>query len=120
MGTQMQLELQDVTISEADLARELELEEEGIQAGVTQYRKIVEESKEGWRINKEGKRVWRAGKETTTTPGQRLLKATIEPTEKAILKWVEEANTGRPGRRHSAAYALSSLDPAVILSLIHI
>jgi DNA-directed RNA polymerase len=101
LETQLRLDFQSEMVSDNLMARELELEEEGIKSGVTRYRELVRKATE-------------RGQETTTTAGQRLLKAVLQPMEAAVSEWVKEANSGRPGRRNSAAYALSQLDPAVV------
>lgn len=74
--------------------RQIQLEAESSLLGVTRYKRALE-----------------GRDESNTSPGKRLIAQAIVPVAQAIQDWVAEADTGRPGRRHSAVRYLKLFDP---------
>lgn len=87
-----------------DYQRQVELEKEMTSEGVTIYKRSMLKAQE-------------RGQETRVPAGLRMLKAAIEPTAKAIREFVEEAKSGRAGRRHLAARYLEGIDPETVAYL---
>jgi DNA-directed RNA polymerase, mitochondrial len=83
--------------------RQIELEQESVFLGQQRYdntERLPWDQKD------------RTGRdEAATMPGQRLLKATLEPTAHLIYLFMEEASKGGAGRKHSAVYYLAHIDP---------
>lgn len=82
------------------MEREVALEEEMITRGRDRYFKNVSRCKEHDR-------------EATTSYGKSMLKRGIEPLSKAIEAFLEDARSGRAGRRHKAFDVLNRIDPEV-------
>lgn len=74
--------------------RQLELEAESVALGQARYWKEV---------NKGGL--------ADSPPGVRLTRACVEPLTQAIEAWLENANAGKAGRRHTALPFLSLIEP---------
>lgn len=74
--------------------RQIELEAESVAQGKARYWKEVE---------KHGL--------SESLPGQRLIKAAVEPLAKAIRTFLDNATSGRAGRRHSVAKYLLLVEP---------
>lgn len=85
------------------MQRQIELEAESVQLGVTRYRK---DQPMPWRNDASGKR-----EETEMAPGKRLLIDSLEPVIKGIEEWVAKASTGKAGRKHSALPHVKACDP---------
>ncbi len=77
-----------------------QLEEESVSLGVARYEKFRENNSE-----------------SETGPGQRLVGASIDSVAKAISEFIAEANTGKPGKRHSAVQYLQHVNPAALAYL---
>ena len=90
-------------------AIQIELEQEAVGLGITRY-------------NHSKPLPWRsasgAGKEESETkPGKNLLTNSIEPMVDAIEGFFAAVNTGKAGRRHSAARLLVEIDPYALAYL---
>ncbi|MGE0675145.1 MAG: DNA-directed RNA polymerase, partial [Methylibium sp.] len=80
--------------------RQVELEQEMVDAGVARYRSEVEKA--------------RAREAEAQTPaGLRLLMQAVEPTKTAIEKFIADAATGKAGRRHLAVKHIVECDATV-------
>ncbi|MET3601148.1 DNA-directed RNA polymerase [Martelella mangrovi] len=77
---------------------QLELEDEMLSAGRDRFYKAIEDAKA-------------RGEESSTTYGNRLIKQLVMPTASAIEEFLQEADSGRAGKRHSAVRYLRLLDP---------
>lgn len=53
----------------------------------------------------------------TTKPGRHVLSATVIPMTEAIRQWIEDANTGKAGRKHSLLPIMEQGDPEVMAYL---
>ncbi|CUA90961.1 Mitochondrial DNA-directed RNA polymerase [Chelatococcus sambhunathii] len=84
--------------------KQIMLEEEMVLAGRDNFYKMIEQAKQ-------------RGEEASTGYGQRLLKGLIEPMTKAIEDFVEEAASGKAGRRHKAVRYIILLEPEVVAFL---
>lgn len=73
---------QPPVITDAQMARELAIEEEMVSLGYARYHKALQAAKE-------------AGEESSTTPGLTLLRHAIEPTSQAIVEYVNTKNEAR-------------------------
>lgn len=80
--------------------RQIELEAEMQGLGIKRFHDLVARAR-------------RDGDESGTAYGVRLLKAAIDPTATAITAFIEEATTGKAGRKHSAVTFLSQVEPEV-------
>ena len=58
------------------------------------------------------------GTESTTAAGISLARRVIAPLSEAINTFVEEARSGKPGRRHTAAQYLEAFDPDVAAYIV--
>ena len=87
------------------MALQLALEREMVGLGQEQYRRSVEKAKEN-------------GNESETPYGIVLLRKTVEPLAKLITEFLEDAASGRAGRRHIAARYLSLLHPETAAFII--
>jgi DNA-directed RNA polymerase len=74
--------------------RQIELEQESVLLGQQRYEAAHE-----------------AGEEADSLPGARLLKKAIEPTALLIECFIEQAGSGKAGRKHSALPYLCRVDP---------
>lgn len=86
-----------------NLQRQIELEAESVQLGVTRYRK---DQPLPWREDAAGRR-----EETDMAPGKKLLIDALEPVVAGIRVWIENASTGKAGRKHSALPHMLACDP---------
>lgn len=83
------------TWQENDLhAAQLELEKESTSLGIARYEKIREQRQEA-----------------ETGPGRKLVMESIDATAAAIMAFVAEADTGKPGKRHAALKFIRHLNP---------
>lgn len=76
------------------LQTQYELEREMTSLGVERYNKVRQ-----------------SRPESETGPGRKLVLAAIDDTAAAISRFVAEADSGKPGKRHSAVKYLRHLDP---------
>jgi DNA-directed RNA polymerase len=83
--------------------RQVALEAESIQLGVTRYRR---EAPLPWRDKATGQR-----EETERTPGKRLLVEALAPVIEGIEAWLANARSGKAGRKHSALPHVELCDP---------
>lgn len=96
-------------INRADVRRQLDLEAESRSLGVSRY-------------NRARPMPWSAesatvDEEANLPPGQHLLRLAVEPAAEAIRAWVEEANSGKAGKRHSAVKWLENASPEEVAYL---
>ena len=89
-----------IETAEQKMRRQLELEQDMIQRGITRYRNAQEKARQ-------------SGNDTSMSPVNNLLKACIEPVSKGIREFLEAANTGKSGRRTGAVKHLRGVDPDV-------
>lgn len=82
--------------------RQLDLELESVTLGRIRYEA---EQPLPWRTSATAK------EESSTVPGKRVVEGALEPVAKAIEEFVEAANAGGAGRRHTAAKYLQGIDP---------
>jgi DNA-directed RNA polymerase len=92
-----------------DVRRELDLEAESRSLGIARY-------------NRERPMPWSgenssADEEANLPPGQHLLRLAIKPAAEAITAWVEGANSGKAGKRHSAVKWLENARPEEVAYL---
>ena len=89
------------TWQENDLhAAQLELEKESTSLGIARYEKIREQRQEA-----------------ETGPGRKLVMESIDATAAAIMAFVAEADTGKPGKRHAALKFIRHLNPHALAYL---
>lgn len=90
------------------LRRQIDLEDEGRALGASRYhaRKLPWRSEAGT-----------ADEEANLPPGQHLLKACVEPVALAIREFLEQACSGKAGRRHNAADFLLLSEPEEVAYL---
>jgi DNA-directed RNA polymerase len=82
------------------LERQIELEAEMQGRGKDSFRRAVLKAKE-------------SGREDSTSYGNQLIAHAIEPVAKGIAAFLEEANNGKPGKKHAAVKYLRQLDPRI-------
>ncbi len=58
-------------------------------------------------------RAMEAGQASLTHGGRNAVRQLLEPVTQELEKWLKEAKSGKPGRRHSALPVLEGLDPRV-------
>lgn len=85
--------------TEEQIQREIELEEEALNIGMTAYRNKTQRLRE-------------QGLETVNNYGHKLLATSIQPFAKAIFDFLEESGKS-PGRMFLAAYYLAFVNPEV-------
>lgn len=76
------------------ISAQLELERESISLGAQRYEKMRQ-----------------SRSEADLAPGRRLILNTVDQTAQRISQWVADADTGRPGKRHTAIKWFRHLDP---------
>jgi len=81
------------------------LETEMLSEGISKYRRDVQEMKE-------------KGSESETPYGIKLMRLAIEPLAKRIQEFIDDAESGRPGRRHIAYRYLKQFDADVSAYII--
>ena len=86
---------------QAKMPRQLELEERMRTDGIDRYWNQVRTLTE-------------KGRETWTRPGKRLLHYTVQQVTEGLKEFMEEASSGRPGRRHVAVKYLSQIEPETV------
>jgi DNA-directed RNA polymerase len=97
-------------LSREDVRRELDLEAEARSLGAARYERSRPMP---WRTA-AGSAV---DEEANLPPGQQLLRLAVEPTAAAIREFVEKANDGSAGRRHSAVKWLELASPEEVAYL---
>jgi len=85
-------------------AEQLRLEQESLTRGSARYRKILDRKRE-------------KGLEAHTGPGHRLVLDTIDAAAQAVTRFIEDAQTGRPGKRHAALKHIRGMDVHVLAYL---
>lgn len=83
---------------------QVSLEEEMQHLGIERFRKSVEKSKS-------------TNQESVSLHGILLMKKSVDGLSKAIRSFIEEANTGQGGRKHTAAPLISLCDTEVVAYL---
>jgi DNA-directed RNA polymerase len=90
-----------VTTTEAQVKRQLTLEEDMSGLGIARYREQVNRSRD----NKD---------ESSTKVGARLLQQALAKMTGVVQAFLESANSGRPGKRHVAVKFLADIEPEVV------
>jgi len=85
-------------------AEQLRLERESLTRGSTRYKKMLDKKQE-------------KGLEAHTGPGHKLVLESIDATANAIRRFIGDAQTGRPGKRHAALKHIRDLDVHVLAYL---
>jgi len=85
-------------------AEQLRLEQESLTRGSTRYKKILGRKRE-------------KGLESRTGPGHKLVLESINVTAQAIQRFVADAQTGKPGKRHAALKYVRGMDVHVLAYL---
>lgn len=98
-------------LSREDVRRQLELEAESRSLGEARY---ARSRPMPWKTGAEASS---AEEEADLPPGQHLVRLAVEPTAIAIREWVEAANSGQAGRRHSAVKWLELASPEEVAYL---
>lgn len=93
-----------IIITDEEMERELKLEAEMSDKGKTRYFSNISKMKE-------------RGAEADTSYGHRLMQGAILPVSQAIDKFLEEAKSGKAGRRHKAVEYLEGMDSKVVAFL---
>jgi len=94
--------IEDVIKAEAEaLNKQLELELSMVENGKTSFWRGIESAR-------------KRGEEATTGYGQRLLRSLIEPMTQALIAFIEGADTGLAGRRHTAVRYVRAVEPEVV------
>jgi len=89
---------------EALVARQVALEVEMVTLGQSAYMKKVTASRQG-------------KNEAGTQYGRSLYGYALEPVSKGIVAFMEHANSGKAGKRHTAVHYLNKMDPDVAAML---
>ncbi|WP_448955694.1 DNA-directed RNA polymerase [Labrys neptuniae] len=92
-----------MSINHPRFADQLALEEEMRGLGINRFRERLKEAKE-------------AHKETETLAVRRLLGSTHAAMVEGVEEFLAEANSGKPGRRHTAAVFLNAIDDVDIVA----
>lgn len=87
------------------LELQIELEDRMLSVGRENFYKAIDNAKQ-------------RGEEASTGYGKRLLRSLVEPVSKAIEEFIEEAVSGKAGRRHTAIKYMVLLEPEVISYLL--
>lgn len=82
------------------LERQIELEAEMQGKGKDSFRRSILKAQE-------------SGREDSTQYGNQLIAHAVEPVAKGIRAFLEEANNGKPGKRHIAVKYLRQIDPRI-------
>jgi len=85
-------------------AEQMRLERESQTRGSTRYKKMLDKKRE-------------KGLEAHTGPGHKLVLESIDATANAIRRFIEDARTGRPGKRHAALKHIQGMDVHVLAYL---
>lgn len=93
-----------------DIRRQLDLEAESRSLGIARYNRSRPMP---WKDEAAGG----AEEEANLPPGQHLLRTVLRPAAEAVAAWVERANTGGAGRRHSAVKWLELAKPEEVAYL---
>jgi DNA-directed RNA polymerase len=96
-------------LSREDIRRQLDLEAESRSLGEARYDRSRPMP---WRTETGS-----VEEEANLPPGQHLLRLAVEPTAAAIREFVEKANEGKAGRRHSAVKWLELASPEEVAYL---
>lgn len=83
--------------------RQLQLEAECVALGETRY---LAEQPLPWRESTPGQK-----EEADLAPGKRLLVDSVKPLAEAIVRFLEEAHSGKAGRKHVAVAYLMNVSP---------
>lgn len=85
------------------IAIQIAIEQEAVELGALRYRA---EQPLPWREDTAGRK-----EETELRPGKKLLMDAIEPVAAAIQAFLDNANSGKAGRRHAAVAYLQLVEP---------